>query len=296
MLWAECKEMLSSLSVAEIEGLKKRNPLDSFDRPVFTEDLPELLAMKCWLWLHRGDQIRSLDLRGISFSSLPEELFLHQNLECIFLDLNGLIELPSNLDTLPLHTLSLGRNHIEHVPSLKRCWRTLRELNLGTNNIASIHFDEDWFVFFDRGSVGNNPLDDSIGERWMLKADADEAVRRIMGIFEAADRANEHGTALALVQRGLELLKQISEPMIDTQIYQGCCLKDGVFVSPFGPSRGWTNYALLEYFPTIQRTVLIDPSLWKHHICNLKISDLNLPARPNALVDFAKLHCMHLEL
>ena len=117
----------------------------------------------------------------------------------------------------------------------------------------------------------------------MLRYDAQEAVRRIMGMFEAADRARNDQIALTMVCQGLGLLQQISEPMIDSEIYRGCFIKDGLFFSPFDSSRGWTNYALLEYFPRVRRTALIDPSLWRHRFGTFNISHLQLPLFPKSL-------------
>ena len=296
MLWAEFKQHLSSLSSAEQEALRIRNSIDSFDRPVLTDDLPEHLALVSWLWLHQHSQIKTLDLRGVACMSLPAELCLHRELGCLFLDLNGLKELPLELGRLPLQTLSLGRNNIERLPSLKECWPTLQELNLGENHIRNIDFDEEWFVFFDRGSIGLNPLTEPIGERWMLRADADEAARRILGVFQAADESCQPQTARTLVQQGLGLLKQIAEPMIDTELYRNCCFEEGVFISPFDASRSWTNYALLEYFPDVPRTALLDPSLWRHRISSIRASHLSLPAHPRSLVEFSRAYSVELEL
>ena len=135
-----------------------------------------------------------------------------------------------------------------------------------------------------------------MGERWMLRADADEAARRILGIFESADDSCRHQTAWTLVEQGLGLLRQLSEPMIDTELYRHCRFEEGVFVSPFDASRAWTNYALLEYFPEIPRTAQLDPSLWRHRISSIKASHLSLPARPMSLVEYSRVYSVELEL
>ena len=162
--------------------------------------------------------IQTLDLRNLPFPILPNCFHRFTQLQNLYLDNNQLTELPPSICNIQkLTVLSLGRNNLTELPKfLKNRKYTLKKLFLGHNNISSLPFCEEEMIFLNHGSIGNNPISEPIGVRWMLKKYATQAAQRIIGLLQSTGTQQQ---TLMFIEQGINLLQILDEPMIWEYIF-----------------------------------------------------------------------------
>jgi hypothetical protein len=215
-----------------------------------------------------------LDLRGIPFSKIPDQIVNINGLEELYLDENGLRELPEAIGKIEqLKVLSLGRNSFSRLPlSLVERWATLQKLFLGANQIRELGFNEEDLWAFQHGSIGTNPLPEPISRQWMIRSDAHK-IPEIMKSLVPPKISSE--IAFSLAEQLIQVLELASEPMIFEILY------DGVHLNSTGDitwnchfDRPWLRYIAVSLLPKIVRGSMVDRSLWLWNINRINISEL----------------------
>ena len=265
-------------------------------RPPPAMEGPYAAAAMLWLMVQAGLEAPAglepsggeiLDLRGEAVPALPGGLGSFSAVRALHLCGNGLDRLDESLGEMAgLAVLSLGRNRISGLPrSTRSLWQTLSKLYLGDNRISSLPFHEDDMLIW-QGSIGTNPLPEPVGERWMLRADAQAAADRILELFDAAASTPSSVDARFLVERGVFLARHLDEPMIYGRLFEGVSVADGGLVQWSGPFNGparkqpWLRFAALRLLPSITPGSIVHPSLWRRNLLRLDLSCEKLPEEP----------------
>ena len=112
-----------------------------------TTDIRDILDENgCWIFsgsleegfaLLKNHSVPILDLRDIPCASLPKSISKIKDLEEVYLDNNGLPELPTQIGAISkLRILSLGRNKITKIPhSIEQRWMSLQKLFWDTTTL-----------------------------------------------------------------------------------------------------------------------------------------------------------------
>lgn len=209
--------------------------------------------------------VTRLDLRGCELNVLPCEIAGFVSLQILLLCSNGLKSLPYRIGTLPLQTLSLGKNKISKIPiSIKKCRKTLHFFTLGENQICGEYpFLATKLYALQRGSIGNSVISEPIGQNWMLRKDAILAVQRLQEWLTACAVSYQK----EWLKQALELWYQFDEPMIDEQMYRDCYIKDHVLYTPYlGEKNTWIRFALRKRLTHINEGAVVHSSLWNKNL------------------------------
>ena len=219
-----------------------------------TERYAVALAMYARLPAYQEAQ-RVLDLRWIPLSRLPVAGF--SVLEEIYLHENDLAQIPSSIAELRrLRVLSLGRNRIASLPrSMATMWLSLRRLILGDNRLTSLPFTEDEMLI-EQGSIGTNPLAEPVGSRWMERAAAADAVQKIRVLLTPIPGCSRDIAAIQ-IERGIALCRELAEPMIYEQLFEGYTRQGEALVH--GQRKNpWERAAIAELCKALPRDTMLD--------------------------------------
>ena len=191
----------------------RNNPEENTDALRRLGDNPDIVAEQ-----------HILDLRWVPLASLPIEYF--SQLKALYLHENQLTVLPE-LDHFPsLQLLSLGKNQLTALPrSIKEIWMSLQFLFLGENQIQSLPFLEEEMMIA-HGSIGNNPLLEPIGDRWMLRSHAQSSIAALH-LLSRSSQGIPHDIAQEQISLFVHNCTLINEPMIFSHLLEGYRWIDG---------------------------------------------------------------------
>jgi len=219
------------------------------------------------------ETIRILDLKGLAIPCLPDCLASFSQLQALYLDANGLRSLPASLcQAGRLQVLSLGRNRIKRLPKdLSQLWPSLRKLYLGHNQINSLPFVEDDMLIV-QGCIGQNPLPEPVGERWVFRHVVQQCHERIFELFCGTTSTSDE-IMQTFVTQGLFLCKHLDDPMVYERMFAGMRIqRSGAIVwnQNFGRT-AWSRCAALQLLPFLNRGSIVDQSLYLQHIRRLDL-------------------------
>ncbi len=299
--WSSAHQLILSLNSSSAAELLLGGGLDSFGVPIpppwlvgkhrfaVTVGLLAKGARKTPPEL-RAEKVKVLDLRGLYIPYLPEVFNSFRTLKELYLDGNRLKKLPRTIGRAKrLRTLSLGRNHLRGLPrTILQLWPSLRYLHLGQNFIRKVPFDDYDMPAIMRGSVGVNPIEEPVGERWMTRKDALFAADRILELFGLSALAGASSSdVFSHVDQGLSLTRHLDEPMIFEKLFEDIRIDSSgrvVWNSHFTKVPGdWLRYAGLSLLPSITRGSMVHESLWRRNIKRLDLRGYSFQRSPSDL-------------
>ena len=282
--WQEIKSWFNKHDASQVAaGIY----LDNHHRIVCPQWMTGPHAMACCVYLlanYRAKGVSVLDLRGVYLPILPDCMDKFIDLKRLYLHNNQLRSLPLSIGNIPqLTLLSLGRNGIGQLPKtiINRRY-TLQKLFLGNNAISALPFAEQEMVFLNQGSIGENPLPEPVGVRWMLRKDAQQAAINLLSLFQSSGPKSQ---MLVFIEQGINLILTIDEPMVWEFLFKQVVIQpDGRIIwNTFFPEQTWVRYAALKLLPLIHKAAMVDNSLWAHNIRQLNLETEPLIEVPDEL-------------
>ena len=253
----------------------------------------------CWIFsgsleegfaLLKNHSVPILDLRDIPCASIPKSISKITDLEEVYLDNNGLPELPTQIGAISkLRILSLGRNKITEIPdSIEQRWISLQKLFLGHNQIRTLPFDEEHMSLFKQGSVGSNPIEEPISPLWMIRKDVAEYPEkiRLLCIEQGSLSVQQE-----MYNHAFFLTSLCTEPMLYEHLFAGveiCTEHDStthtIVWNEIFTQNKWMQLLGWELLPHIPRGSVVHRSLDAWKLPHYKFAPncwSNLPHKPN---------------
>ena len=116
-------------------------------------------------------------------------------------------------------------------------------------------------MLIEQGSIGSNPISEPVGDRWMKRADTEDAVEKIRILLTPFPGCSKE-VARIQIERGVALCRELQEPMIYEQLLEGYTCVDGKLHHP-QRNNPWERSALEALVKTLPREVMLGRSFFE---------------------------------